>query len=114
MTEQPNEKINKILAELPIEKSLLTKEKSDLVGDELVIMNIEPVHTQSPEGESRDVNLYTARNNKTDSVVIFFGSAVMDKQSVKLSDHVVIDLRISKEGRKYYLFLVLHNYEVEK
>jgi hypothetical protein len=84
------------------------------VGDELVIMNIEPVHTQSPEGESRDVNLYTARNNKTDSVVIFFGSAVMDKQSVKLSDHVVIDLRISKEGRKYYLFLVLHNYEVEK
>ena len=113
-TNEPNEKMKTTLSTLPIEKSLLTREKGEIIGDELVIMNVEPITTHSPEGEDRNVNLYTARDNKIDSVVMFFGSAIMDKQNVKPSDHVVIDLRASKEGRKYYLFIVLHNYEVEK
>ena len=113
-TNEPNEKMKTTLSTLPIEKSLLTREKGEIIGDELVIMNVEPITTHSPEGEDRIVNLYTARDNKIDSVVMFFGSAIMDKQNVKPSDHVVIDLRASQEGRKYYLFIVLHNYEVEK
>lgn len=88
--------------------STLTVDKAGLVGDELTIVAIEKKEVEY-EDEKREVNLYTAKNVHTETMVQFFGSSVMDSQDVKVGARVILDLRTSKSGRKYYVFVILPN-----
>ena len=93
----------------------MTRTKDNLIGQEMTLENIEKKTTQTPEGENRDVNLYTAKlhyDKDRDETIQFFGSSVMDsqiaKQSIKIGDRVSIDKIVSKEsGRTYYAFVLL-------
>lgn len=97
----------------------MTRTKDSLIGREMTLENIEKKRTQTPEGENRDVNLYTAKlhyDKDKDETVQFFGSSVMDnqiaKQSIKMGDRVSIDKIVSKEsGRMYYAFVLLSRIE---
>ncbi|MEM0142816.1 MAG: hypothetical protein QXL94_02510 [Candidatus Parvarchaeum sp.] len=97
----------------------LTREKDNLVGQEMTIEKAERKQTTTPEGEKREVNLYTAKlhyDNDRDELVQFFGTSVMDnqfaKQSIKLGDRVSIDKIVSKQsGRTYYAFVLLSRTE---
>lgn len=97
----------------------LTRSKDNLIGQEMTIEKYEKKDTTTPEGEKREVNLYTAKlhNDKDkDETIQFFGSSVMDnqiaKQSIKLGDRVSIDKIVSKEsGRTYYAFVLLSRVE---
>ena len=86
----------------------MTVDKAGLVGDELTIVAIEKKEVEY-EDEKREVNLYTAKNVHTETMVQFFGSSVMDSQDVKVGARVILDLRTSKSGRKYYVFVILPN-----
>ena len=107
--------------ELGIDKGTraLTRKKEDLVGQEMTIEKAEKKETTTPEGEKREVNLYTAKlhyDNDRDELVQFFGTVVMDNQiakgSIKIGDRVSIDKIISKEsGRTYYAFVLLSRTE---
>ena len=97
----------------------MTRTKDSLIGQEMTLENIEKKITQTPEGENRDVNLYTAKlhyDRDKDETIQFFGSSVMDnqiaKQSIKMGDRVSIDKIVSKEsGRMYYAFVLLSRIE---
>ena len=97
----------------------MTRTKDSLIGREMTLENIEKKRTQTPEGENRDVNLYTAKlhyDKDKDETIQFFGSSVMDnqiaKQSIKMGDRVSIDKIVSKEsGRMYYAFVLLSRIE---
>ena len=97
----------------------MTRTKDSLIGQEMTLENIEKKRTQTPEGENRDVNLYTAKlhyDKDKDETIQFFGSSVMDnqiaKQSIKIGDRVSIDKIVSKEsGRTYYAFVLLSRIE---
>ncbi|MEM3448318.1 MAG: hypothetical protein QXU79_01980 [Candidatus Micrarchaeaceae archaeon] len=97
----------------------LTREKDNLVGQEMTIEKAERKQTTTPEGEKREVNLYTAKlhyDNDRDELVQFFGTSVTDnqfaKQSIKLGDRVSIDKIVSKQsGRTYYAFVLLSRTE---
>ena len=97
----------------------MTRTKDSLIGQEMTLENIEKKITQTPEGENRDVNLYTAKlhyDKDKDETIQFFGSSVMDnqiaKQSIKMGDRVSIDKIVSKEsGRMYYAFVLLSRIE---
>ena len=107
--------------EIGIEKGTraLTREKDSLIGQEITLEKAEKKETTTPEGEKREVNLYTAKlhNDKDrDELVQFFGTSVMDnqlaKESIKLGDRVSIDKIVSKEsGRTYYAFVLLSRTE---
>jgi hypothetical protein len=113
MTENENEQ--------GIEKGTraLTRNKDDLIGQEMTIEKIERKETTTPEGEKREVNLYTAKlhyEKDKDELVQFFGTSVMDNQlvkgSIKMGDRVSIDKIVSKEsGRTYYTFVLLSRTE---
>ncbi|MEM3873387.1 MAG: hypothetical protein QXE05_12580, partial [Nitrososphaeria archaeon] len=89
------------------------------VGQEMTIEKAERKQTTTPEGEKREVNLYTAKlhyDNDRDELVQFFGTSVTDnqfaKQSIKLGDRVSIDKIVSKQsGRTYYAFVLLSRTE---
>jgi hypothetical protein len=97
----------------------LTRNKDDLIGQEMTLMSAEKKDTTSPEGEKRQVNLYTAKlhyEKDRDELVQFFGSSVMDNQiakgSIKMGDRITIDKIVSKEsGRTYYTFVPLSRTE---
>ncbi|MEM3191765.1 MAG: hypothetical protein QW292_06690 [Candidatus Parvarchaeota archaeon] len=97
----------------------LTREKDNLVGQEMTIEKAERKQTTTPEGEKREVNLYTAKlhyDNDRDELVQFFGTSVTDnqfaKQSIKLGNRVSIDKIVSKQsGRTYYAFVLLSRTE---
>jgi hypothetical protein len=107
--------------ELGIEKGTraLTRNKDDLVGQEMTLEKIERKETTKENGDKREVNLYTAKlhNDKDrDELVQFFGTSVMDNQiakgSIKMGDRVSIDKIVSKEsGRTYYTFVPLSRTE---
>ena len=107
--------------ELGVEKGTraLTRDKDNLVGQEMTIEKTEKKEMTTPEGEKREVNLYTAKlhyENDKDELVQFFGTAVMDNQiakgSIKIGDRVTIDKIVSKEsGRTYYAFVLLSRTE---
>jgi hypothetical protein len=81
----------------------------------MTIEGYEKKNTTTPEGEKREVNLYTAKlhyDKDSDLLIQFFGSSVMDNQiergEVKPSDRITIDKIASKgSGRTYYLFVLL-------
>ena len=97
----------------------LTRNKDNLIGQEMTLEKYEKKDTATPEGEKREVNLYTAKlhyDKDKDEMIQFFGSSVMDnqiaKQSIKLGDTVSIDKIVSKEsGRTYYAFVLLSRIE---
>lgn len=102
----PNENMKPEIQNIDAGSSTLTADKAGLVGDELIIVAIEKKEVEY-EDEKRVVNLYTARNVQTGTMVQFFGSAVLDAQEIKVESRVVLDLRTSKSGRKYYVFIIL-------
>lgn len=93
----------------------LTRQKENLIGQEMTLETIEKKETTTPEGEKREVNLYTAKlhyEKDKDELVQFFGTSVMDNQiargSIKIGDRVSVDKIVSKEsGRTYYTFVLL-------
>ena len=97
----------------------LTRNKEDLVGRVMTIERIEKKKTTTPEGETREVNLYTASlhyERDKDELVQFFGTPVMDEQLVRggiyIGDKVSIDKIVSKQsGRTYYTFIILSHTE---
>lgn len=97
----------------------LTRNKDDLVGQEMTLEKAERKDTTTPEGQKREINLYTARlhyDKDSDTTIQFFGTSVMDNQvakgSVKMGDRVSIDKIVSKEsGRTYYTFVLLSRTE---
>ena len=97
----------------------LTRNKDSLIGQEMTIEKIERKETTTPEGEKREVNLYTAKQHyekDRDELVQFFGTSVMDNQitkgSIKIGDRVSVDKIVSKEsGHTYYSFVLLERTE---
>ena len=97
----------------------LTRDKDNLIGQEMTIEKYEKKETTTPEDEKREVNLYTAKlhyDNDRDETIQFFGTSVMDNQiakaSIKIGDRVSIDKIVSKErGRTYYAFVLLSRTE---
>ncbi len=96
----------------------MTRDKDELIGQEITLISAEKKDTTSQEGEKRAVNLYTAKlhSNNRDETVQFFGTSVMDnqlaKQSIRLGDRISIDKIVSKEsGRIYYAFVLLSRVE---
>ena len=85
--------------------SILITPKWALIGDELMLTNIDVIPTTLPNKENKSVNLYTAKDIRRGEIVQFFGSSVMDGQGIKIGARVSIDQRISKEGRKYFVFV---------
>ncbi|MEM3191522.1 MAG: hypothetical protein QW735_03685 [archaeon] len=100
-------KENEIVPKVEVKQSgvsVLITPKWALIGDELLLTNIEAIPT-TLRGENSSVNLYTAKDVKRDEIVQFFGSLVMDSQNFKVGAKVTIDQRVSKEGRKYFIFV---------
>jgi hypothetical protein len=103
--------------ELGIEEGTraLTRNKEDLIGQEMTLEKVEKKETTTPEGEKREINLYTARlhyDKDADLTIQFFGTAIMDNQvakgSIQIGDRVSIDKIVSKEsGHTYNTFVLL-------
>lgn len=93
----------------------LTRNKDSLIGQEMTLEKVEKKETTTPEGEKREVNLYTARlhyEKDPDIIIQFFGTAIMDNQvakgSIQIGDRVSIDKIVSKEsGHTYNTFVLL-------
>ena len=87
-----------------------TRKKDDLIGEELIILSYEPRTIKLNELTERKTYLFTARAvNKSDEIIQFWGSAIMDDQIdkgyIKTNDTVTIDKTMSHIGRFYFAFV---------
>lgn len=87
-----------------------TRKKEDLIGEELILLSYEQKTVKASELSERKTYLFTARAvNKSDEIIQFWGSAIMDDQVdkgyVRQNDTITIDRTMSKNGRFYFAFI---------
>lgn len=87
-----------------------TRRKDELIGEELVLLSKEPRTIKLNDLAQRKTYLFTARSvNKSDEIIQFWGSTIMDDQIdkgyIKIGDTVAIDKTVSKAGRFYFAFI---------